>query len=447
MKWKADTIRTGAAACLLSGMLAGCATYHPLPLPAAPDLANMPTLTVPAKQFLLPGLAPHSVPANGFDEPTIVTLAVCDDPDLKAARLRAGVARAQMLEAGLLPDPQLSAGYAASAHNYGGALGLSEDLQALITRGANRTAASANQRQVRLNILWREWQVAAQAGQLFIEIRANEQLRTIERADEHLLARRYQTDLKAMRRGNQTATVVSSDLIQLSNAQTALRQLLVSINQTNHQLDGLLGLKPGVRLRLLGSPLPSAMSAAHFRTAVVEMPHRRADLLALQAGYKSQEAKVRRAVLMQFPDLSLGLDLERDPVEGVNSFGPEVSFTLPVFNRNRGRVAIERATRAVLRQTYQARLDSAENQAHEVWLTNRILAAQLRNLNAQLPMLKRRANAARGDLQQDDLDAATYIAMETGYLARRKEAIHVRAALESSRAKLRILLGLPLDSP
>jgi outer membrane protein TolC len=41
----------------------------------------------------------------------IATIAVLHNPDLKAARAKVGVARAQAFAAGLLPDPQLSFDY------------------------------------------------------------------------------------------------------------------------------------------------------------------------------------------------------------------------------------------------------------------------------------------------------------------------------------------------
>jgi cobalt-zinc-cadmium efflux system outer membrane protein len=435
------------SASFLCAALSGCATYHPKPLPTAPDLSETPALTVPAKQFLLPGLTPHKISGRGLDETTIVLMAVYNDPDLKAARLQDGIAKAQMAEAGLLPDPQFGAGFAQSARNYGGALSLGEDLQALITRNASKAAASATQRQVHLNILWQEWQVAEQASQLYIQARSDEKLRPILQAEENLLADRYQSDLKAMRQGDQTANVVSLDQEQLSTAQSRLRQVEISINQTNHQLDALLGVRPGTPLQLLPSRSPVPLSANQFRAAIAALPHRRADLLALQAGYQSQEEQLRKAILMQFPAMSAGLNLERDPVEGVNSSGPQVSLTLPLFNHNQGQIAIQKATRSFLRQTYQARLDAAENQAHEIWQENQILAAQLRNLHIQIGQLGSRASAAKVSFDESNLNAAAYVTMETGYLTKKEEAVRLRASLDASRAALRILLGLPLDAP
>lgn len=430
---------------ILSLVLSGCAAYHAHPLPVAPDLMRTPQLTVPAKQFALPGLAPHCISPRGLDVTTVVLLAVSNDPDLKAARLQAGVARAQMLEARLLPDPQLSAGFATSATNYGGDLGLSQDIQALITRGAARATAKTSAQQVNLNILWQEWQVAEKARELFIQLQSDEQLQSVLSATRNLYSSRYQRDRAAMQRGDETLSTVAADLTLLSNADTSLRQLQININLTRHGLNQLLGLQPNVRIHLNGSAALTPLSPSQFAADIAALPHRRADLLALQAGYQSQEETLRRAVLAQFPSVSAGVDLERDPVEGVNAFGPTVSITLPIFNRNRGQIAIQRATRAVLRQTYQAQLDTAVNQADQLWRATRIMAAQLNTLNAQLLRLKQTAAAAQQSFNRENLAPGLYINLETGFLSKQAEAIRLRAALNTAQSALRLLLGLPFS--
>jgi outer membrane protein TolC len=435
------------AACLLGLLLVGCAHYQPHPLPTAPDLARTPELTVPAQQFWLPGLPPHPVSTQGLDETMVVTLAVFNNPDLKAARLQAGVASAQLLQAGLLPDPQFGTSLAFSPLNYGGGLGLSEEIQALITRGAAKAAANANQKQINLNILWQEWQVAAQAQQLFIQSRADDQIQHVLNASHALLEDRYVRDRTAMLRGDETSVTVAADLNALADADTTLRQLETEVNLNRHELNALLGLQPDVQLHLIGPIKMLALTQSQFDAALAQLPHQRADLLALRAGYQSQEENLRCAVLAQFPAMSAGVNLERDPVEGVNDFGPAVSLTLPVFNRNRGHVAIERATRAELWQTYQARLDAAESQADQVWRAEQIMSAQLEDLNAQLPLLARAATAAEESFRQHNLNAGLYVSTRSAFLAKQEEAIRLRASLDTARSALRILLGLPLNTP
>src|SRR5450432_1748033 len=76
--------------------LAGCAgysTYSPIPLPEKTDLSD----TLPAQV------------AQPLDMNSVATVAVLNNPDLKAARRKSGVAEAQAFAAGILPNPILTA--------------------------------------------------------------------------------------------------------------------------------------------------------------------------------------------------------------------------------------------------------------------------------------------------------------------------------------------------
>ncbi|HZT23545.1 MAG TPA: TolC family protein [Verrucomicrobiae bacterium] len=428
-------------------LVSGCATYHPQPLPTAPDLMRSPALTVPVSKLDLPGLKPHPLdPAKGLDETAVVTLAVLHNPDLKAARLQAGVAEAQLLEAGLLPDPVVSGGLSQSTLRTGYAVGLSEDLQALITRGAAKAAAQAQVRRVNLEILWQEWQVADRARELFIQTRADDELREVLAVSRDLLNERCQRDKTALQYGDVTAVTVSADLAALAEAQATLRQLQLQANQTRHELDQLLGLKPDTPIRLTGGSQIQPLSSAEFQAAVAALPRRRADLLALQAGYQSQEEKLREVILAQFPAISAGVEQAKSAEEGIHTVGLTVNVTLPLFNRNRGQIALQQATRALLWQTYQARLDQAVNQADQLWQAVRLMARQQADLQKRLAQLEKMAAAAERSFRLGNLDAGTYAGMELNFRTAQAEAIRLRAALERAEAALQLLLGLPLAS-
>ncbi len=427
-------------------LLSGCQTYHPKPLPTTPDLMRSPLLTVPVDELDLPGLQPHPIPTNGLDETAVVILAVLNNPDLKAARLQAGVAQAQLLEAGLLPDPVVSGGLAKSSMFTGYNVGLSEDIQALITRGAAKAAAQAHVQQINLGILWQEYQVAEKAEELFIQSRANDELKGILTSTHNLLAERYRQEKAALKQGNMTADKVSADLASLTDAETNLRQLQLDSNRTRHDLNMLLGLKPDVRLHLIGQIESRRLSKQQFQAAVMALPHRRADLLALQAGYQSQEQLLREAILAQFPSMSAGVENSKSPEDGIYSSGFTVNITLPLFNRNQGQIAIHKATRAQLYQTYQARLDQAASEVDQIWQAMPIMEQQLRDLEAHLPVLAKSAEAAEQSFQQGNLDLSTYLGVKLSWQPGQAEVIRLRAALERAQAALQMLLGLPLDT-
>ncbi len=103
---KALWVALFAAALLVNA----CATYHPQPLPAGPDLENrVPRLKVDVRQLPLPMLRSHPFnPDDGLDMTEAAVLALINNPDLKARRREAEVAGAQLFDARLLPDPQIS---------------------------------------------------------------------------------------------------------------------------------------------------------------------------------------------------------------------------------------------------------------------------------------------------------------------------------------------------
>ena len=432
-------------------LVSACATYHAKPLPDTPDLSTPSDLEVPAQQLAIPGLRPHVVkPANGLDMTDVVTLAVLGNPDLKAKRAQAGIAKAQLLQAGLLPNPQLSANF---IHPTGGppplyngySVSLMEDLTSLITRGASRDAARSHQAKINLNILWQEWQVAQKARQLFIQARAQARLADLLEKQHRLDARHYRRDRQALRQGNTTLSTTSADLVTLVNANTQLRQLQRQRNQTWHALDALLGLKPGVHPKLTGAIHLHTLSRPAFESALAQLPKRRPDLLALRAGYKSQEAKVRKAILKQFPALSVGPTNGSDTSQ-VKTLGVGINLTLPLFNHNQGGIAVARATRAALRQTYQARLDQAANQAHKLWREVHIRSRQLRQLQAHLPALEQTTDAAERSFAEGNMSAGTYINLRTSLLSKQIEAIRLKSSLQQAQANLETLLGMTLDT-
>ncbi len=426
-------------------VLAGCALYRPKPLPSSPDLAPAPAIIVPASDLGLPGLRAEPFdPAKGLSETNVVTLAVLANPQLVAARRGAGVADAQSFAAGLLPDPQLSGGISKSALFTGYSAALTQDLAALVTHAAAKRAAKAHARQVRLDILWQEWQVAARARELYIEATALAQLRVLLDARRESLAKLYHHDADALARHDLSVRQVSGDLSAWDSAEADWRVFELRQTQNRHALDALLGLAPTVRLRLNGGVGEADIDAARYRAALAQLPRRRPDLLALRAGYRSAEERLREEILAQFPVLGVGVVKARSAEEGVQSTGFDVSLTLPIFNRNRGRIAVARASRAYLYQSYQARLDESASQADALWSALRIMQRQAAALDARRAGMARAVAAAARGLADGAETLTDYTRLDSDALAVEIEFIELRESVQRARAALSTLLALPL---
>src|SRR6185312_12576408 len=266
-----------------------------------------------------------------------------------------GIARAQAFAAGLLPDPQLSFG-ADFPHNSGGGLtkaynlGLSEDVSALLLRSSRKHAANAQAEQVNLDLLWAEWQTIAQARLLFDQVQSLRAQQVELDAEQQALAPVDQAVQAALHAGNLNYDSASAGLNAMADARKRAGDNAVALHQAESDLRQLLGLAPTSPLDLVGAPYKVDPAAA-----LADLPQRRPDLLALQAGYRAQEATLRGAILAQFPAITVGLTRARD-TSNITTNGFSIGITLPLFDRNRGNIAIETATRQQLKDDYDARL-------------------------------------------------------------------------------------------
>ena len=434
--------------CLLAvaaAALGGCSIYRPKPLPWQPSLAAAPTVTVPARDLGgVPGLRPEPIdPAKGLTETNVAALAVLGNPRLRAVRRQEGVARAQLFAAGLLPDPVLSGGITKSPFFTGYGAALTEAVRTLITHGASKAAAKANAQRVHLDVVWQEWQVAARARELYVEARTLRHLRAALGTRRRDLGRLYRRDLAALARHEMTAPQAATDLAAWNAAEGDWRALELRENANRHALDGLLGLEPSVRLRLRRITRAPVIDDAQYRSALAQLPRRRPDLLALRAGYRSQEQRLREAILGQFPLLGVGVDKTRSAEEGIQSIGFNVSLTLPIFNRNRGPIAIGRASRAYLHQAYQARLDETVSQVDEIRGAAAIMRRELAHLESRRTARREAAAAARRDLHRGTFSLSDYARVQSGVLSIEAQVIELGASLEQTQAALATLLALP----
>jgi outer membrane protein TolC len=160
----------------------------------------------------------------------VAMIAVVNNPDLKATRSQVGVAEAQAFAAGLLPNPQFSFGYGGLITGVGAttssvSAALTEDIVPLLTRSARRQAASANERSVRLNLLWQEWQIVSQARTFFARAVELERQRLVIEEYRKLFNDRYQRSNTAMQQGNEILPTVVSDLTALQAVETQLHDI------------------------------------------------------------------------------------------------------------------------------------------------------------------------------------------------------------------------------
>lgn len=397
-------------------LLAGCAVYHSSPLSGSEALADADysALSLDASRLDRPFLTAQPIDLSQPLTPNaLAVVSVLANPDLKALRLKAGVSDAQAFAARLLPDPTAQVGFDKllsgpdMLNGLAGQIGF--DLSALRSRNATAESARATRRQVRLDLAWAEWQTSAAARLQGARIAGLEHQLGLVRVSATSAEDLLQRSLRAATRGDISAADTDARRLAALDAGDRLRSVERDLVAARLELNRLLGLPPSFVLRLASAPDHSAPPTTE--KLVAQAVKRRLDLQALRTGYDASEANTRKAILDQFPNLSLTVASARDTAGNV-TLGPQIGFTLPLWNRNRGGIAIAVATRAQLHAEYDARLFQTRADIAVAAASFATIQRQQAALRAAMPALERMADATaragmRGDLSQAMIQTAS----------------------------------------
>ena len=294
----------------------GCSHYQPKPLTeeAVQQQLQTPTvrqLTIQAAQIKHPLLKP--IPFNlqdGLSPDEAAILSILKNPELRAVRDKHGIANAQLIQAGLLPNPILSYNFAAlnggldqgKVTGYG--LGLAWEITSLISQSNKVTAAEAEQQAVDLQIAWQEWQIAQAAKSAVYKLLAySKQQRLLEE-----IAQRLENNCTLMQQAADKGLVTELERVAAITAKNGvvirLQALMLQKNQQQQRLNRALGLKPDETIEL--EPyltLTDEWSPLSYDKLTHDLSKRRLDLMALRQTYKNQDEQVHIAVLQQFQAL------------------------------------------------------------------------------------------------------------------------------------------------
>ncbi len=429
--------------------LSGCARYTPLPL------AQGRTTAASMAELDNPGVRMD----GALSVADVAALAVANNPDLAAARAQRGVAQAQVFQAGLLANPVVTAsllplaagpagagpvgGGPAGSSTIGWNAGLSYDVRSLVTRGARREAARQNMRSLDANLLWQEWQTIAQARLLAVDIIDGDRVLALLARTRSLAISRASAVRAALAAGNATLATAAPD-VSAEQAATGAYDDQTRLQATRrHQLAALLGLSPDAPLALAQRADLPDVSQAGTRMAMATLADRRPDLAALRYGYAAQDAKLRVAILSQFPNITFGVVGGSDN-SNIRNVGPQIGLDLPIFDHNQGGIAVERATRVQLHAEYAARLAQASGAVQageqEIALLRRQIAADA----AGLPEMRRDAQSAEAARKAGNLDERSALDLIGAYLAKEQLIATLEQSLDEQMVALATLTGAGL---
>lgn len=394
-------------------VMAACQSYRPEPIDLAMHAqefaARLPASEavreyVAVLQRRLPETRAYD-PTDGIDLHEARLLALLFNPELRAARLRAGVARASRDYAGLWTDPALSVNFArileSVAHPWivvgdldltipiTGRPGLARELAGTQLALAWTEARAAESRILaELDLRFVEWATSREQERLLVEM--IERLRPIEEIAQRLSEAQEITSLEArpftLERVSREADLLRQRAL-VADAELALKQLL-GLAPTAP-----VAFQPTLAIELrIGDPATRAASTS-------DGPR-----LAIRAReYEVAERSLALAVRKQWPELALAPGWQEEDAQPRAALG--FSLPLPLWNGNRREIAETRAERALAGERLRAEIELAIQDLARAEVRLQSAKAQRTQLEGQLvPLVDQQVAEGRRVLELGRLD-------------------------------------------
>ncbi len=428
---------------VLALALQGCASYRPEPLNPGAEFEALSRRGLDP----LPAAPPRTVPTEWFplvaeidleDGLSLVeanALALFYAPKVRASRSAAGVAAGQLLQAGLLPNPELFIGprfttdptdVILPAHlMFGIPLGGK--------RSAERDRAAASLDAARLDVMAVELETLVDVRRRFLHVATLDEERRIlgSVALQMDLALKWAERLEEA--GEASALAASLTRLERDEIHQELHEKEAQLATARAELFDLIGLLPSAGVEIVAPD--HALPALPQRDPKAAVAHPR--LKQREAIYREAEHALRLEVAKQYPELRIGPSYE--DAQGQGSLGFGLSLDLPIFDRNRGNIAAAEAARNAAREVYQAevlrlaREEAAARARHEasqeilndyrsgtlasIERTERVIAERLRGGQSSiLELLEARRAAARARLRAAGLtERVAVAALDSAY--------------------------------
>jgi len=449
--WAASFVVVSAA------LLTGCAVYQAKPLDEgavagalrAPSWAAVKLAATQIDHPLLPAQVIDG--EGGFTPEEIGLIALIASPQLRAIRDQRGLAQAQVIAAGILPNPQF--GFSADVPHgnvdpslvAARSLGLSWDLTALLSLHQKKIAAQKSSEAIDLEIAWQEWQVARTA-----ELRAG---RVLSLEESLPLAQEIEAGSgenlallkKAFALGQQTRSDLTLATAAWRSARDQRFTMAQDLTRERIALNLMLGQPAEVPVPLKASPIEARPTVATLGELLAGLETHRLDLVALKLGYESQEASLRAAIRSQFPKINLSLTQARD-TGLVKTRGYGVAIDVPLFDRNQATIAHERATRQQLFDDYVARVAEARSEVVQLQAALSGTRGQLSAIDTELISLRELVEASDREYQAEGIDVLTWREARHAWLGLRLGRERVRQNYQELQLALGIASGRPTSN-
>lgn len=352
---------------ILPALLAGCQAYRPAPLdldahlsaaatrdPASADVAAF------ARSLSAAGDARPFDPSDGFSLAEARIVALYFNPELRAARLKAGVPAAAAKEAGRIADPVLRIDAERITQSVadrwvaGGMLEFTIPLWG--TPALEKAHAVAVADVALVEAIDREGHLLDEVTVAWINLHQVDRKIAVTQAFVADLQTFVRQGEALQRAGELGPLEVGLLRLELGRRQAELRSLAHRRTEAELAVKSLMGLLAEAQVRLnLSLPqgdFPPDLAADRRRQMLAHHP----DVLAAKRQYEVAERSLELEIRRQYPDLTIGGGFGTE--DGTERILGGLGIPIPLFNANRQAIAEATAQRNATRAAAEAMVES-----------------------------------------------------------------------------------------
>ncbi len=332
-------------------------------------------------------------PSNGISLAEGKMISLVYNPDLRVARLKAGVAKAEADFAGLWNDPELSLDVLRVTEGVpdpwiiGSSLAVTIPLSGRLS--AEKKLAEASFHVALDRVAETEWKVMIDLQKSWVKWSAlRTELEQTTKVVNSLNSIVKSTQLLA-EQGEISSTEAGLFTIEQTSRRAEVARLKGEVKAEEQVIRSLLGLSPSAPIRLVPHLALTSWNPSENR-----LSYNNPTINRLRREYEVSERTLIREIRKQYPDLTIGPQAESD--EGQSRIGFIGAIPLPILNANKGGIAKARTQREVARAAYEAEYERKVGQLAAANARLRGIRGQQSSLQQSLiPLVDRQVSDAQ----------------------------------------------------
>ena len=368
------------------------------------------------------------------------------NPDLAAARLRIDETRGRSMQAGLLPNPVLSTSFEQDPtfRELGVGIGFSQTFPVTSRLRLEKEISQTEVAVAEAEVADVKRQITGEAREMTVRYLALQQLKDLRLKQLHLAMELADYTQGVANKGEGSMLDAAQAKLEANQFEIEIRQLDTSVQQLIGILKPLIGLRPRDNLSVAGNLSEVLMVPIKDLDLNHRMDYVAAELSVDAAGRAVKLENVRKwqditaglfAGFLREEDVPIGLEAEQ-------RVGFQISFPLPLWNKNRGAVEERKATKRRLELSLSALDNRIRNEVNTAYLVMRTQAKLAHDIETiLLPDSKKQVTDTNIAYRKGQINLLTVLRARDQYLELQSSLLTAQRDFHIARIRYETALG------